>query len=139
MPERPLYPLVVATLCLALAGCSERTIAEAGDPEDEDPEVGQQPVGPGVMYSPCVAASECPDDLCVFPKDEAGYCAGPCAAPTDASTCDPAPGAQPVRCLDIGLPSGAWVCALDCADNPCPDGMRCEQISASDGARAVCF
>lgn len=126
------------SVCL-FAACADRTIAE--DSGDDDPALmpGEQPLAAGAMYSPCTDSSECPESLCVFPRGEAGFCSAPCTAPSDADNCDPPPGDQSATCLDIGLPSGAWVCALDCADAPCPHGMRCEQVMASDGGRSICF
>lgn len=138
MHPRRLIPVFAATIALSCIGCTDRSIAEAGDPEEElDP--GEQPVAPGAMYSPCTASAECPDGLCVFPSGEAGFCSAPCAAPTDAGACAPAPGDQTTTCFDIGLPDGRWVCALDCDDVACPTGMRCEQVSAGDGPRSICF
>jgi hypothetical protein len=138
MPPRRLISLFAATISLPGIGCTDRSIAEAGDPEDElDP--GEQPVAPGAMYSPCTVSPECPDGLCVFPSGEAGFCSAPCAAPTDAGRCAPPPGDQSTTCFDIGLADGSWVCALDCEDIGCPTGMRCEQVEAADGARAICF
>lgn len=135
MQRRTLTSLLVATLLLP--GCStDRTIVEEGD----DPEmVGEQPVAPGAMYSPCTNSNECPDGLCVFPSGEAGYCSAPCTAPTDPGNCAPPPGDQMTTCFDVGLPDGSWVCALDCEDIGCPTGMRCEQVQAADGERAICF
>lgn len=126
-------------LLLTLApGCADRTVAEVGDPEDaQDP--GEQPVAMGAMYSPCMSSADCPGSLCVFPAGESGYCSAPCAAPTDPGLCEPPPGAQSLTCFDIGLPDGSWVCALDCADIACPHGMRCEEVSAGDGPRSICF
>lgn len=125
-------------LLLLLLACTDRTVAEAGDPDDEqDP--GEQPIGMGVMYAACTSSADCPGSLCVFPAGEAGYCSAPCATPTDPSLCEPAPGDQSLTCFDIGLPDGSWVCALDCADVACPQGMRCEQVSAGDGPRSICF
>lgn len=116
-----------------LAGCTDRTIAG----EDGDQEPGEQPLTPGAMYSPCTDSSECPTGLCVFPLDESGFCSGPCAAAADPDVCAPPPGDAPTTCLDIGLPEPA--CALDCADAPCPTGMRCQQVMAGDGERSICF
>jgi len=134
--------LLAAALCVSLLApllaCADRTVAEVGEPDD-DPDPGEQPLAMGAMYSPCVASADCPGSLCVFPSGEAGYCSQPCAAPTDASRCEPAPGDQSTTCFDIGLPDGSWVCALDCADIACPTGMRCEQVSAGDGPRSICF
>lgn len=133
MREWPASTLVL----LMLSACTDRDVIDGQDPDEQEP--GVQPIEPGAMYSPCSAASECPSGLCVFPKDEAGYCSAPCAAPTDPSTCAAAPGDQPTSCLDINLPGGQWVCALDCDDAPCPTGMRCEGVAASDGERSICF
>lgn len=130
---------LVMALCLPLLACADRTVAEVGDPDDEEQDPGEQPLAMGAMYSPCTASADCPGSLCVFPSGEAGYCSEPCAAPTDPGNCDPAPGDQTTTCLDIGLPEGSRVCALDCADIACPVGMRCEQVSAGDGPRSICF
>ncbi|MCA9709591.1 MAG: hypothetical protein KDK70_27380 [Myxococcales bacterium] len=111
----------------------------AGDPGDPgDP--GDQPAEPGVMYSACVQSSECaPQEFCVFPQGESGFCTSACLAPTDPSGCDPPPGDQGSTCFDIGLVDGRWVCALDCASSPCPRGMRCESVAAAGGERSICF
>lgn len=134
MPMRTL--LIILGALLLPTACTDRDLIADPD-EQEDP--GEQPQEPGAMYAPCMSADDCPSRLCVFPEDETGYCSTPCAAPSDPGLCDPPPGAQPTSCLDIGLPSGAWVCALDCDDAPCPTGMRCEQIAAGDGERSICF
>ena len=129
--------LGVPVVLAVLTGCTDRDVVDVDDPGGRDP--GEQPTQPGAMFAPCMAASDCPSLLCVFPKAEAGYCSTPCAAPSDPGTCGPAPGDQVTSCLDIGLPGGEWACALDCEDGPCPNGMRCEQVAASDGERAICF
>ncbi len=132
-----------ATLGLLLLGsCSSRPVEDgsaSSDPTD-GPVPGEQPTAPGAMFSPCMASSECaPQELCVFPQGEAGYCTSACAAPDDPSSCDPPPGDQTPTCFDIGLADGRWVCALDCVDAPCPHGMRCEQVAAGGGERSLCF
>ena len=153
MPLRPLAPLLALLLASA---CSSRSVGDDDDGNDDDDaagsaesssdsppgelEPGDQPTAPGSMFSPCMQSSECaPQEFCVFPQDEAGYCTSACVAPTDPSSCDPPPGDQPPTCLDIGLPDGRWVCALDCAAAPCPRGMRCEQVATGDGERSLCF
>jgi len=141
MPLRPSptpLALLLALVPLALSSaCADRTIADAGD---EDLEPGDQPQAAGALYAPCTASSDCPDGLCVFPSGEAGYCSVPCLAPGDPAPCEPAPGDQSPGCLDIGLPGGELVCALDCGADPCPRGMRCERVMARGGAgRSICF
>jgi hypothetical protein len=145
MRPRPL--LLLLALGLA-AACSSRSVPDdemggedptAGPPPGEL-EPGDQPSAPGSMFSPCMQSSECdPQEFCVFPQGEAGYCTSACTAPTDPSNCDAPPGDQPSTCFDIGLADGRWVCALDCADAPCPRGMRCEQVATNDGERSLCF
>ena len=124
------------------AACSSRSVADddasAADPDELEP--GDQPTAPGSMFSPCMQSSECaPQEFCVFPQDEAGYCTSSCLAQTDPSNCDAPPGDQPSTCFDIGLDDGRWVCALDCTDAPCPRGMRCEQVTTAAGDRSLCF
>lgn len=131
---------------LLLVACSDRAVPsddmgdESGDTMSGDPQAGVQPTEPGVMYSPCQRSAECaPLEFCVFPSGESGYCTAACSAPTDPGNCEPPPGDQPQACFDIGLEDGRWVCALDCASAPCPQGMRCEQIETAAGARSICF
>lgn len=132
-------------LAVALAACSSRAVPDdAGDDDPTldpaDPDPGDQPAEAGAMFAACTESSQCaPLEFCVFPQDEAGFCTSACAAPTDPTGCDPPPGDQPSTCLDIGLADGRWVCALDCADAPCPRGMRCEQVAAGGGERSICF
>lgn len=78
-------------------------------------------------------------DVVTDPGDIARICSAACIAPTKPDYCDPAPGDQPTTCLDIGLPDDRWVCALECSDAACPNGMRCEQVLAGDGGRSICF
>lgn len=137
-------PVLLVAVLLACA-CSSRQVDDdddgAGSADTTDElEPGDQPTAPGSMFSPCSMSSECaPQEFCVFPQGEAGYCTSACATPTDPSSCDPPPGDQPPACFDIGLDDGRWVCALDCADAPCPRGMRCEQVATGDGNRSICF
>jgi len=141
-------PALALAFVGALAACSSRAVPD-DDMGDDDPTMGpppgelqpgDQPSAPGSMFSPCMQSSECaPLELCVFPQGESGFCTGACTAPDDPSACDPPPGDQPSTCLDIGLADGRWVCALDCADAPCPTGMRCEQVAAGGGERSICF
>jgi hypothetical protein len=140
---RPLVPLLVVLLACA---CSSRSVDDTGDDSagsadtNDELEPGEQPTAPGSMFSPCMQSSECaPQEFCVFPQGEAGYCTSACATPTDPSNCDSPPGDQSPTCFDIGLDDGRWVCALDCADAPCPNGMRCEQVATGDGNRSICF
>ncbi len=135
--------LVSAGAGLLAMACSSRSVAD-GEAGDSDPseglEPGEQPSEPGAMFSPCAQSSECaPQEFCVFPQGEAGYCTSACTAPSDPSNCDPPPGDQPAACFDIGLADGRWVCALDCVEAPCPNGMRCEQVVTRDGERSLCF
>lgn len=143
MPARSLALLLALVLP---AACSARSVADddasAGDPttDPDELEPGDQPTAPGSMFSPCMQSSECaPQEFCVFPQGEAGYCTSSCLAQTDPSNCDAPPGDQPSTCFDIGLDDGRWVCALDCADAPCPRGMRCEQVTTAAGDRSLCF
>lgn len=106
-----------------------------------DPMVaGTRPNTPGTMYSACEESAQCPpQEFCVFPEGEAGFCTSACATPTDPSNCDPAPGNQEHTCFDIGLPDGRQVCALSCDDTDCPVGMRCEQVDAGGSGQFICF
>lgn len=144
---RPLLPWLGVLLA---AACSARSVDDDGaagsdessssDAPPGELEPGDQPTTPGVMFSPCMQSSECaPQEFCVFPQGEAGYCTSACNAPTDPSNCEPPPGDQPPTCFDIGLNDGRQVCALDCADAPCPRGMRCEHVATGDGERSLCF
>lgn len=144
---RPLLPWLGVLLA---AACSARSVDDDGaagsdessssDAPPGELEPGDQPTTPGVMFSPCMQSSECaPQEFCVFPQGEAGYCTSACNAPTDPSNCEPPPGDQPPTCFDIGLDDGRQVCALDCADAPCPRGMRCEHVATGDGERSLCF
>ena len=129
-------------LGLGLA-CSSRAVSDdegMGGGESSDPVAGEQPPGPGTMFSPCQRSAECPPlEFCVFPQGEDGFCTGACVAPDDPSNCDPPPGDQLPACFDIGLDDGRFVCALDCADAPCPLGMRCEQVASGSSERSICF
>lgn len=133
------------TLTLALAGWAACTTREpvpeddaSGETTDDDP--GDQPTAPGAMFSSCTDSSQCdPQEFCVFPADETGYCTSACAAPLDTSACDPAPGDQPLACFDIGLADGRVVCAIDCASDECPRGMRCEAVTTASGDALICF
>lgn len=143
MPARSLATFLAVLLACA---CSSRSVDDSGDDAvgsadtNDELEPGEQPTAPGSMFSPCMQSSECvPQELCVFPQGEAGYCTSACATPTDPSNCDAPPGDQPPTCFDIGLDDGRWVCALDCADAPCPHGMRCEQVATGAGNRTICF
>lgn len=139
MPRRALLPLALVLAC-GPAVSTDTNATDAGDSTGADGE-GTRPTTPGAIYSVCSEVSECaPLEFCVFPDREGGYCGAACAAPDDPSACAPAPGngATP-SCVDIGVPDGRWVCGLDCSDGDCPDGMRCESINTSDGARDVCF
>lgn len=141
MAMRIMTSLLAASVCLLPVACADRTLDETGDEAGPDgPEPGDQPQAAGAMYSPCQVSPDCPDGLCVFPSGEAGFCSAPCAAPDDPGNCAPPPGDQTPSCLDIRLPTGSPVCALDCADAPCPRGMRCEQVlDGDDSERAICF
>lgn len=134
------------TLLVWAIGCVDRPLSDeegapSGDAPNDDEDVGERPGESDGMYAACGASEECaPLDFCVFPADEDGYCTDLCASPDDPSACDASPGggAQP-SCLDIGIPNGDRVCALDCSRGACPGGMRCEGIETNDGARKVCF
>jgi hypothetical protein len=136
--------LVGALACGPAVDTEATTAATDPDPSttttsDVDP--GEQPSQAGAMYSACEAAAQCGElEFCVFPPGEAGYCSAACLSPTDPSGCDPAPGeGAGVSCLDIGIPDGRQVCALDCSQGACPTGMRCEGIETGSGERSICF
>lgn len=135
---------LLVLLALGLGGaCTDRSTADDGV-GDEDPsggdEAGEQPTEPGSMFSPCQQSSECaPQEFCVFPQGESGYCTSACASPSDPSNCDLPPGNQTSTCFDIGLDDGRWVCALECGSASCPRGMRCEPVTAAGGERSICF
>ena len=129
-------------LSVALAACVDRgtNLVDVGSSGPDDEDVGMRPADG--MFGPCGASDECePLEFCVFPAGEAGFCTDRCATPTDPDGCDPSPGGSAVGfCLDIGLPDGDRVCALDCAGGKsCPGGMRCEGIETADGEERVCF
>jgi len=148
MPFLPRASFFVLSLGLSLS-CSARSVPDddmgvnssAGSMGETDgPEAGVQPSAAGAMYSPCERSAQCPpQEFCVFPQGESGYCTSACATPTDPSNCDPSPGDQLQTCFDIGLQDGRWVCALECARAPCPRGMRCEQVASGGSERAICF
>lgn len=132
------------TMWLSISGCGPAVAddgGEAGSGGESGGDLGERPRDPGAMYSACAEISMCtPLEFCVFPDREGGYCSSACAGGNDASACAPAPGdgAEP-SCLDIGVPDGRLVCALDCAQGDCPADMRCEGIETPTGARRVCF
>jgi hypothetical protein len=131
--------LLLCAVALPPGACTDRDLVEESG-ESGELEPGEQPQAPGAMYAPCKASTDCPGGLCVFPTGEAGYCSASCGAAADAARCAPPPGDQPPTCLDIGLPSGEPVCALDCAAAPCPVGMRCEGVRTGGGEeRSICF
>lgn len=132
--------LIALPLCLVLLACeSAAAVNSSGETEDE---VGARPYEPGAVYSPCGEPDACaPLPYCVFPSGEQGFCTAECVAVDDPSGCpdDPA-GLGRAFCLDIGLPSGQRVCAIDCDDGlPCPDGMRCEAVQTDAGPARACF
>jgi hypothetical protein len=118
--------------------CGGRELVGSDTEGETGGDPGTRPSGPGEMYAACEVADECdPLALCVSPMDEPGYCTAPCSAAGDPGQC--AQGyAAPAFCLDIGLPEGP-VCALDCAQAPCPSGMRCEAVATPSGEQTVCF
>jgi hypothetical protein len=113
----------------------------AGSATESDPtgDVAPRPSTPGAVYAQCRAATECDSEFCVFPPGEPGFCSQACAdgTPDDCPTLAGLEDA--ISCLDIDLPDGRLVCAIDCADHGCPGGMRCEGIETSSGARRICF
>lgn len=126
-----------------LVGCSDRPLVDTPDEHGTSESgggEGSRPTTQGAMFSACQASAECvPLDYCVFPGGEPGFCTEIC--PGDGPEgCEPGPGgsASPT-CLDVGLPDGAQVCALDCSEGSCPGGMRCEEIATGNGARTICF
>ncbi len=139
----------VLAILVGTAACTTRSPLpddDAGDgsPSSDDDaspdDPGDQPTEAGVMFSPCEESSQCaPQEFCVFPQDESGYCTSACNAPTDPSNCEAAPGGQPLTCFDIGLVDGRQVCALDCVSATCPRGMRCEAVATAAGERSICF
>ena len=126
-------------LVIALAGCGSNVpVGASSDTED----VGVQPEDPGAVYSPCGSPDACdPLPYCVFPSGEEGFCTRECAAPDDPAGCPDDPGKLGrAFCLEIGLPSGNKVCAINCSDGlPCPDGMRCEEVETDAGPQRACF
>lgn len=141
MPCPRLGRLLRAFLGLAAIGCGPAVTAGADETTDGDGDPGVRPDQPGAMYSACSTVDVCtPLEFCVFPTREGGYCSAACAEPDDPSACAAAPGnGAEVSCLDIGVPDGRWMCALDCSSGPCPQGMRCEAINSPEGARDICF
>jgi len=99
MNAMPIRSLVV--LLVLLAACSARSVDDEGassgssaDPDELDP--GDRPTAPGAMFSACMQSSECaPQEFCVFPQGEAGYCTSACTTPTDPGNCEAPPGDQP--------------------------------------------
>lgn len=122
-------------------GCGPAVMADGVDTTDGDATPGVRPDQLGAMYSACSTVDVCaPLEFCVFPTREGGYCSAACVEPDDPTACAAAPGdGAEVSCLDIGIPDGRWVCALDCSGGPCPQGMRCEAINTPAGARDICF
>jgi hypothetical protein len=134
---------LLATMWLSQLGCGPAVgdDDDGGSADETGDELGERPSDPGAMYSACAEVSMCaPLEFCVFPDREGGFCSAACAGGNDASACAPAPGdgAEP-SCLDIGIPDGRLVCALDCSDAACPAEMHCEGIETPTGARRVCF
>lgn len=141
--HRLLAMLVLGLVARGGLACTDRSTMD-DDVGEQNPsggdDAGDQPLTPGSMYSPCEASPECaPQEFCVFPQDESGYCTSACNAPSDPSNCDLPPGSQDLTCFDIGLDDGRWACALECASAPCPRGMRCEAVATADGDRLICF
>jgi hypothetical protein len=125
-----------------LLGCGPQVDADALDESEGGGDgVGTRPTDAGAMYSACSTVSMCaPLEFCVFPDREGGYCSAACNG-DDASPCAAAPGnGAEVSCLDIGVPDGRQVCALDCTHGSCPANMTCEHIETPSGdARQICF
>jgi hypothetical protein len=133
-------------LVLACAmACADRAVDEvdegdgADDDEAGDDEAGTRPSMPGVQFAACESLADCHVEYCIFPRDESGFCAQACGPGDDPTACGLAPDGhtQPI-CLDVGA-AGETVCALDCEEDPCPAGMRCEHIDDGHGGRRVCF
>lgn len=132
--------LAALPFCLVLLACGSSVPVTASGETDED--VGVQPDEPGAVYSPCGAPDACsPLPYCVFPSGEQGFCTAECVGEDDPSACPDDPGnLGRAFCLDIGLPSGQRVCAIDCGDGlPCPEGMRCEEVQTDAGPERACF
>ncbi len=130
-------PLAFSLLLVVACG-GQVPVSSSSDTDD----VGEQPLEPGSVYSPCGEPDACaPLPYCVFPSGEAGFCTQACAGPDDASECPDDPGnLGRAFCLDIGLPDGNRVCAIDCGDGrACPEGMRCEEVQTDDGPLRACF
>lgn len=131
---------IVFFVCFVSMACGPAVEVSDDGTGDSTGELGEQPQDGGV-YSPCASVSQCtPLEFCVFPSGEQGFCSQACVAPDDPSQCAPAPGdGAEVSCMDIGIPDGRFVCALDCGDGPCPSPMTCEGVETPQGARRICF
>lgn len=136
--------LAVAMLLFTMA-CTERDMlggADEVEARDDADDPGDQPEGEGVMFASCTDLSQCdPLEFCVFPSGEAGFCSDACAGVDDNAPCDVLPdGMSEATCLDIGVPDGRRVCAIDCeGGRECPRGMRCEEVELGGEARRICF
>jgi hypothetical protein len=102
-----------------------------------DPDSGSETAGssedsstgtpPGGEYPPCMADDECSDPytLC-WPSDDFGmpnYCTLECESADDC----PVPSSGEAVPVCEGPPD-IDICALDCTDGECPDGMTCVEI-----------
>ena len=139
---RRILCLISSWALLCAAACTERTVGGAEEADDDEgnegDDAGSRPTTPGVQFAACQSREECTVEYCVFPHEEAGFCAGPCGPGDDPTACGLAPDGHTVPiCLDVGAPE--TVCAIDCADDTCPAGMRCEAIDDGHGGRRVCF
>jgi hypothetical protein len=93
------------------------------------------PYAPGEPLGACTDVNDCLDEWCVHPAGESGFCTYACGGPDGCP--ESVGGTATETCL---LVEGVDVCALDCGSGSCPNGMRCEQIQASNGAaRSICF
>lgn len=140
-----MWSALAVVIAVAVTGCTDRDLAgtsESAAATDDVDDPGDQPEGEGVMFASCIELSECaPLEFCVFPSGEAGFCSDACAGTDDNSPCDVLPdGESEATCLDIGVPDGRRVCAIDCEDGrACPRGMRCEAVDLGSEERRICF
>jgi hypothetical protein len=131
MTTRPTPLLLALMLACVSVGCADRS----SDLTLDDTETGS-PYAPGEPLGACTDVNDCLDEWCVHPAGESGFCTYACGGPDGCP--EPVGGTATETCL---LVEGVDVCALDCGGGgSCPNGMRCEQIQASNGAaRSICF
>ena len=129
---RPPSPLVLPLLLLLVApACTDRSL---GEDAETGGEVERPPAGE--LYGECRDADDCSmTGRCLRPRGEAGFCTFDCV---DAGDCTDLGGSATPVCLPVDT-TDASVCALDCADARCPQGMRCERVDTINGAKSLCF